>query len=127
MERYLIDTDVLIDAARGKNPAQARLLQLIANGDELGVCAIQFTEFYSGQARGRQPHWDAFLDQLTLWPITHGAALRAGIYRRSCALMGVAVLTPDALNAAVAWSVGAAVLTGNVRDYPMPDVWAISP
>jgi predicted nucleic acid-binding protein len=32
------------------------------------------------------------------------------------------VLTPDALNAAVAHEMRATIITRNVRDYPMPDV-----
>jgi predicted nucleic acid-binding protein len=126
MACFLVDTDVLIDAGQGREPTRSRLLGLIAAGEELGICAVQLTEFYAGQAFGRHPAWDAFLDGLTLWPISRGAALRAGMYRRNFRLLGVTVLTPDALNAAVAWETGATILTGNVRDYPMPDVRARS-
>lgn len=48
MARYLLDTSVLIDFSKGREPAQSRILQLIHGGDEIGVCSIIVAEFFSG-------------------------------------------------------------------------------
>jgi predicted nucleic acid-binding protein len=124
--RYLLDTDVLIDLSKGREPARSVIPAMTAAGDRFGICAVQLAEFYAGEPRGRQPLIDALLDALPLWPISRDAAFRAGAYRRQFTLLGVTILTPDALNAAVAWAMGATILTGNVRDYPMADVRARS-
>ena len=48
MSRYLLDTDVLIDYANGKEPAVSRIKGLIAQGDDLGLSAVAVAEFFAG-------------------------------------------------------------------------------
>ena len=126
MARYLLDTDVLVDLSKGREPAQTHIPAIVAAGDVLGICAVQLAEFYAGQPRGHQPEVDAFLDALRLWAISRDAAIRAGHYRHAFGRRGRALATPDALTAAVAWRMSATVVTRNVKHYPMADVQTLS-
>lgn len=81
MGRYLLDTDVLISLSRELEPYRSRIGAMTEAGDEIGVCAVQLTEFYAGQRRGERPHFDAFLASLPCWAITPEIAVRAGEYR----------------------------------------------
>lgn len=127
MVRYLVDTDILIDFSRLLEPVRSRIREMVVAKDELGVCAVQLAEFYAGERRGKRPQFDAFLAGIPCWEITPEAAMRAGEYRYDMARRGRAIDTPDALNAAVAWSKQAVILTRNVKDYPMPDVRILVP
>lgn len=122
MARYLLDTDVLIDYSKDREPIRSRIDALLADGEDVGLCAIQLAEFYAGRRRGDRVESDAFIDALPCWDITPAVAIQAGHYRFSFARRGRAIQTPDALNAAVAWRMRAAVVTRNVKDYPVPGV-----
>ena len=113
---------MLVDLSKGREPARSRLPAMAAAGDELGICAVQLAEFYTGQPRGQQSDLDDFLHSLKLRCISRDAALRTGMYRHAYGRRGRTIATPAAPTAAVAWRMRATVLTGNVKDYPMPDV-----
>lgn len=121
MIRYLLDTTALIDFSKGFPPATSRIKTLLNQGDDLGVCAINITEFYAGLPPGQEPVIDAFLDALSFWPITRAAAIQAGIWRHVYARKGQTLATTDTLIAAVAHEFGAVVLTDNIKHYPMPE------
>jgi hypothetical protein len=120
--RYLLDTTALIDFSKGREPAKTRILDMIDNGDELGLCAINVAEFYAGVRSGERPDLDRFIAALNCWDITFEDGLQAGVYRYRFAREGKATATADVLIAAVARRQGAAVVTANVKDYPMTDV-----
>jgi predicted nucleic acid-binding protein len=122
VSRYLLDTDVLINFSKGREPAATRVTQLIDRSDELGVCAINVAEFFAGIAPPDRPYWATVFSTLTSWPISPAAAQRAGELRYDFARQGQILSTADTLIAAVAMEHGATLLTGNVRHYPMPDL-----
>ena len=122
MSRYLLDTTALIDFSKGREPARSRILEMIEVGDEVGLCAVNVAEFYTGVSFGQQPAWDEFLSALTSWEVDFEDGLKAGQYRWEFARQGRAISTADALIAAVAGPQRAIIVTGNVRDYPMPDI-----
>lgn len=45
MTRYLLDTDALIDFAKGAEPAISYVLSWIDGSDVVAVCAISVAEF----------------------------------------------------------------------------------
>lgn len=122
MTRYLLDTTALIDFSKGFPPATQRLTELLEQGNDLGVCAINITEFYAGILPGEEPAIDAFLEALTYWPISRTAATQAGIWRYNYARKGQILSTTDTLVAAAAHAASAVVLTDNIKHYPMPEV-----
>ena len=115
MARYLLDTDVLVDLAKGRGRAQSRLPAIPVAWDELGICTAQLAEFYPAQPHGQQSHLDVFLDTLQLWSSSRDAAIQAGMYCHAHGRPGRTFATPDALTAAVAWRMRATVATGNLR------------
>lgn len=126
MSRYLADTSALIDYSKGHEPVRSRLQGLIDAGDEVAVCAVNVTEFYSGLPPTSYPIWNLFFAALPYWPISRNAAIRAGQFRYAYARQGQPLSTMDSLVAAVAEERGATIITRNVKDFPMPEVSVIS-
>ncbi len=122
MTRYLLDTTALIDFSKNREPARSRILEMISGGDELGVCAINVAEFYTGVPPDKRPVWDEFISSLRFWDINRDTARQAGIYRYDFGRKGVVLSTTDTLVAAVASEHHAVVVTNNLKDYPMDDV-----
>lgn len=122
MTRYLLDTAALIDFSKAREPASSRILRMIESGDELGVCAVVVAEFYAGLVPQQRARWDEFFEALRFWEATREAAKQAGIWRYEFARKGTPLSTTDLLVAAVADQKDAAVVTNNVKDYPMDEV-----
>lgn len=115
-ERYLIDTDVLIEYLRGSDEA----IQYLEGLDgELYLSAISVAELYSG-VKGKQEEQalEQFLLAFGIIEINEKLAKQGGIYRR---LYGPSHGTglADALIAACADEVNSILVTFNRRHYPM--------
>lgn len=120
--RYLLDSSALIPYGRGISVAVIAVRRLVEKGEELGVCAICVSEFYSGIPLGKDPEMDRLLQTLEYWPISYDDAVQAGAYRHGFARKGIQLSTQDTLIAAVARRVGATIVTENLKDFPMEDV-----
>jgi|SRR5882762_2231455 len=127
MTYYLLDTDTLIDFSKGREPVVSCINQWIKNGDVLGVCPINITEFYAGLPHTARKDWDEFFETLMYWEVSQSAARMAGIFRNEFQKQGKTITTTDALVAAVAQEQNAAVVTSNISDYPMPKLQILSP
>jgi predicted nucleic acid-binding protein len=99
---------------------------MIDAGDELGVCAINVAEFYSGVPEDARDLWDEFFASIGYWHITQDIARRAGLLRHEYSQIGRALSTTDTLIAAVAETNGSVIVTNNVKDYPMPNLSILS-
>jgi predicted nucleic acid-binding protein len=117
-----LDTTALIDFSKGWEPVRGEILRMIEDGDELGICAINLAEFYTGVPEVERPVWDEFFEALPCWEIGREEGLQAGYYRWQFARSGQTLGTADSLIAAVARRQQAVILTDNVKDYPMSDV-----
>lgn len=124
--RYLLDTTTLIDYSKKDNLVISSLISLIENGDELGICAVNITEFYSGLSHDTYAIWDDFFATLYYWNISPLAAKRAGQYRYEFARKGKILSTTDTLIAAVARENDAIIITNNIKDFPMKDIKLLS-
>jgi predicted nucleic acid-binding protein len=118
----VLDTSVLIDVLRKREPALSQVRQWIVGREELGICAIQIAEFMTGVHSQRRVAEYRFLTALRWWEVTPSAAAQAGFYRYDFARRGVQIDTPVAVIAAVAREWSAVLVTGNVRDFPMTDI-----
>jgi tRNA(fMet)-specific endonuclease VapC len=125
--RFLVDTTVLIDASRHREPALSWLQGAIQQPGEVGVCAVIVAEFFAGLRPEERARWEAFIDQLTFWDTTRDMAQQAGIYRYHYARRGRAISTADAIIAATAAAVGATLVTDNLKDFPMPGLSLTQP
>ena len=119
MSRYLLDTDVLINYSKGREPVTSRIQHLIDQGDELGVCAINVAEFFAGITPVNRPYWTTVFSTFTYWELSPAVAQHAGELRYDFARQGQILSTSDTLIAAVAMHQGVILITSNVKHYPM--------
>ncbi len=125
--RVVVDTNVVIDAARGRGTAPAWLAMAIASGTEILVSAITLAEYASGVAPGLRDEGIAFLESRTVLVVTPAIAIRAGEIRFERARRGRTVSLPDALIAATALEAGAPLVTSNVRDFAIDGLDVVQP
>jgi predicted nucleic acid-binding protein len=118
---WVLDSTVLIDYLRGR-PAVARVAGLIDAGDIAATTAINVEEIVRGlQAAEVDAATDLFAG-LEVFAIDAAAAWQAGDWRRGFAERGVTLWQADCLIAATAKVNGATLVTGNPKDFPMPDL-----
>jgi predicted nucleic acid-binding protein len=126
MANYLLDTTTLVAFARRGPGVGERLSSLVASRNVVGVCPVTVAEFHAGLRPERRPEWGRFFVDLVLWSVDHEDGVRAGTFRYTWARRGRPLQTTDTLIAAVARRVGATVITENLKDFPMPEVRAVS-
>lgn len=126
MAKFLIDTDILIDHLRGYPQARAYLEERHKKGDLLYCSVITRAELFSGLRPGEEERVRALLDSLQEVPVDRAIAEEAGAYRRRFG-KGRKLLLPDALIAASAKERGAALVTLNVKHFPMEGISIIAP
>jgi predicted nucleic acid-binding protein len=119
--RLLLDTTVLIDALRGR-PAADRLRFARRAGDEPWTCAISVEEVWRGALPHEAPTIRRLLRGLRCAPIGVAEGERAGRWRRDFANRGTTLHQADCLIAAAAAGVSSTLVTGNPKDFPMPDL-----
>ena len=112
---------MLIEVLRDR-PAAQRLREVSATEPVPLICAINVYELWRG-ARPREV--DAIrrlIGALHTVPLTAREGELAGNWRRDFAARGVTLSQSDCLVAAAAVSAGARLATGNLKDFPMPEV-----
>ena len=111
------DTDVLIDALRGREPARARIAEAIASG-QLVTTAVTAFELRSGADTDRnRAAIERLLAPLEILPFDDAAASRAGEIRRALEVAGTPIGMADYLIAGVCLVRSARLLTRNVADF----------
>jgi predicted nucleic acid-binding protein len=119
---YLLDTSFIIDHLRSLPEAVRRLEALAAGTDPLFVTSVVVTETWTGSP---SPDDRALTSLLSFLEYVHPApdqARVAGLWRADARRRGHALSLSDALIAATADSLGAAVLTRNVRDFALTPI-----
>ncbi len=119
---YLLDTSALIDWLGGVSPVASLLERLTQEGHSVAICCVSVAELYSGLADDEHPIADQFIRPLQYWDIDGETAELAGRFRYVYARQGFQLSAPDALQAALAVRNDATLVTGNIRDFPMPDL-----
>lgn len=111
----LVDTDVLIDYLRGVPAAVDALLAL----DEVSVSVVSVAELFAG-FRGAREQADIgrLLAECQVLPVTEDVAREAGLLKKKY-FASHSVQLPDAMIAATALAHGLALVTLNVKHYPM--------
>ena len=123
--RRLLDTDVVIDAIRGRPPAARRRLQSLSP-DDLAISAITVAELSYGARKSRTPDatrtlFEEFLLPFEILPFDRSAAEEHGRLRHL--LRRRPIGDRDLLIAAIAVAHGLAVATRNVREFRrVPDL-----
>jgi len=119
---YLLDSTVLIDWLRGMPDAKRQLEEFALEGARLAVNAVSVAEVYSGVGDNDRAATDALLDAFDYWLIDEETARRAGWYRYRFARLGRQFSVTDMILAAHAVDRDATLVTGNVKDFPMPEL-----
>ena len=115
----LADTTVLIDLLRGRG-AGARMLALQRTGETPYVSAVNVEELVRGVRPSERNALGGLLNGLRLAPLGRREGELAGEWRRAFAGRGTTLSQADCLIAAAAVGVGAILVTGNSRHFPMP-------
>jgi len=120
---FLVDTSVLIDHLRGDERAVGRLRAAVEAGDELWSATVVRTEILAGARAPEEAAIIELLDRLRWMEITVEVADAAGRLAARYLRSHPGVDTVDYLIAACAAQLDAALLTLNVRHFPMfPDL-----
>lgn len=117
----VLDSTVLIDYLRGR-PAVQRVAALRGAGDVPATTAINVEEIVRGLGADEGAAASRLFSGLLVLPIDAEVAWRAGQWRRDFAARGITLWQADCLIAAAALVNGAALATGNPRDFPMREV-----
>jgi predicted nucleic acid-binding protein len=127
MARFLLDTSVIIEFSKAREPSYSLVNAIMQSNDEIGTCAIVIAEFFSGIAPSDHDVWREFFEGLDHWPIEGSTSQRVGHYRYTFARGGIALALPDVLIAAVAANEGATPVTSNDGDFPMTGINLLIP
>jgi len=119
--RYLLDTCVLSDFARGEPSTQRHIREISPR--ELAISTITEMEIAYGLrlnprlARGLKPVMDAFLGAATLLPYDSAAARATSEFRAALKRIGRPIGAYDALIAGIALAQDLILVTSNVREF----------
>lgn len=113
MAMIVADTEVLIDALRGREPARTRIADALAAG-QLATTAITAFELRSGADTDRaRANIEQLLAPLEILPFDDSAAQRAGKIRRALEAAGRPIGMADYLIASICLTRGASLATRN--------------
>lgn len=113
MAMIVADTDVLIDALRGREPTKTRITEALATG-QLATTAVTAFELRSGAETDRaRASIEQLLTPLEIMPFDDPAAQRAGKIRRALEAAGTPIGMADYLIAGICLTRGASLATRN--------------
>jgi len=111
------DTDVLIDALRGRDPAAQRVARGIEEG-RLATTVLTSFELLSGSRdETERERVEDLLGAIELLPLDPGAAARSAALRRDLEARGETIGLADYLIAGICLSRSASLMTRNRRHF----------
>ncbi len=120
--RYVLDTTFVIDHLRDDPAALRRFATIFEDGHEVFVNEIVVCEAWTGAHLIGDPDLEALLQVIEFVQPAPVHARAAGRWRADARARGWSLGLPDALIAACADSLDAAVLTRNTRDFALTPV-----
>ena len=118
----LLDTSFVIDCWHNRAEAVEHLERLMAESAPLYVTEVVVCELFAGLDEADRSVAHRFLEPIEFIQPGPSTAVRAGTWRAEAREQGATLHLPDALIAAAADAVGAAVLTRNLRDFALTPV-----
>jgi predicted nucleic acid-binding protein len=120
--KLLLDSAYVIDHLRGLREATDRHARIYEDGDEPMVNEIVVCEVRAGARHEHMEAVELFFRPVEFIQPGPDSAMLAGAWRATARSRGRHLSLADALIAAAAVAVGAAVLTRNVRDFELTAV-----
>lgn len=114
---YLVDSSVLIEYLRGRNPWFQRLLSLPPQGGNLCCCDVIVFEVIAGMRDREKKTTVQLLKRLSFLPTSFETALHAGEIKRNLSEKDKTISFPDGIIAAIAIEFQCQLLTTNVKDF----------
>lgn len=121
MPAYLLDTGILIRHLRNR-PGYRALVQRLNQEGDLYISAFTRVEVLRGMREHERERTLSLLDSLITYPLDRATADQAGEWLRTWQSRGLVLGGPDAVIAASALAVGAALVTTNARHFPMQEL-----
>lgn len=115
----LVDTNVVIDLLRGREQG---LHLLESDRDPLMVSVVTVHEIYAGMRTGEEEMTETMLSGFELVPFGADEARLSGRWWREYRERGITLDLRDLAIAAAAVVRGLPLATGNVKDFPMPEL-----
>jgi predicted nucleic acid-binding protein len=122
MKLLLLDTNIIVDALRRRNDRHRFVEHLLDQGQPLASCPITITEIYAGMRPSEETPTRAFMKSLLFLAISDDIAEQAGRLKARYAKQGKAISFQDASIAAACIAYGCTLVTGNTKDFPMPEL-----
>ena len=117
----LVDSDILIEVSRGRQPAVSKWGELSRSGNYILYSPVSVAELWAGARPGEYQALADLFRALACAPIDAETARRAGDYLRQYG-KSHGVELGDALIASAAWTHRAALWTRNRKHYPMKEL-----
>jgi predicted nucleic acid-binding protein len=118
----LLDSGIIIDVLNGKRGRRELIEELIRDGAEMACCSINVTEIYAGLRPCEETKTERLLRSLKYYPVTWEVAKQAGELLNAWRQQGRTLSLPDTTIAAVALANNLVLVTGNRKDFPMPEL-----
>ena len=125
MPAYLLDTGILIRHLRNR-AGYHELVNRLNQGGDLVISAFTRVEVLRGMRDHERERTFALLNGFRTQVIDRTTADQAGEWIRAWQARGIILGGPDAVIAASALQVGAALVTTNARHFPMPELTVLS-
>lgn len=122
----ILDTDIIIEALRRREPVVGQLRALMVSGTHLYTTPVSLAEILAGIRPGEAGTTGNYLARLGEIRLDAAIGRQAGAYLAHYARSHRLEL-PDALIAAAAVLTGLPLWTRNRRDYPMPEITLYKP
>ena len=123
---FLLDTDILIWAIRGRKDV-VEALQGLKELGATSVSAVSVGEIYQNVFPSELTETEDFLLGHEIYLVDYKVAKQAGLYRREYIKMVAKLSLDDCFIAATAKLNDLMLLTMNIRHFPMKDIDVASP
>lgn len=124
--KYLLDTDVMLEAFRGEEPIASRFKSWIESG-EIAISAVTVAEIVSKASKEEKEKLDLLASKFGILAIDQVVAEIAGQYRQDFARKKKRVYLLDCFIAATAKLYNLTLVTRNYKDFPMKDIEVLPP
>jgi predicted nucleic acid-binding protein len=119
---YLLDSDVLIDYFKEKDPF-ASLVKRLIKEEQVAISVLSITELRTGWTEEQASYLLPRLYKLfAVEAVLPEIAVQAGMWRREYRQQGKPLTTSDTIIAATTFLKDYCLVTNNTKDYPMPQL-----